>query len=395
MKEVFRLIMTQKYDYIIVGAGLAGATFAERLSKVCENRVLVIEKKNHIGGLCYDYVDECGTIVHRYGPHIYHNSNRRVHEYLSQFTKWNAYNHKVLYQINELLVPIPFNMISIDKLMGEDAENIKKVLLDTYDANTNIELRTLINSKDPCLRKLGRYVYNIHCSDYRKLYELSDEKICELMDTMPPVRVSYDCRYYNDLYQGVPAKTYSQMFTNMLNSDRIDVELNTDYKDMIKVDFENSKIYYKNREFDGHLIFTGRLDEFFSYRYGKLPYRSSAFSTEKLKMRLFQNNAVIYNTDRYHFRRITEFKHITGQQTFNTTIQFDFPEKYIEGQTEALYPINTKRNMETYEKYKKESLKLENVTFAGRLANYKNMSMNEVVMEALESLKSMNIIQRQ
>lgn len=384
--------MTGKYDFIIVGAGIAGITFAERLANGCNKKVLLVDKRFHVGGTCYDYVNKHGNILHMYGPHIFHTNNTLVYNYLSQFTRWNVYNHKVLYNIDNVLVPVPFNLISIDKVMGDDSEKIKQTLLETYPVNSNVALKTLMESPNPYLEKLGRYIYeNVHYKDYKKLYDVDDDELYELIDTMPPVCVSYDCRYYHDIYQAIPAGGYAKMFEKMLSHDNIDLKLETDYKDLIEVNFENKKIYFEGEEYEGHLIFTGSIDEFFDYKYGELPYRSSVLLNEDMNKRFFQDNATIYYPDEYHFRSITEFKYLTGQQTFNTCIQFDFPVKYNvkdPEQSGKLYPVNTAENMKTYDKYKQYSREFTNVTFIGRLAEYKMSAMDVIIEEILEMVRT-------
>ena len=380
------------FDYIIIGAGLAGITAAEEIANVLNKKVLLIDKNNHIGGNCYDYINEYGTIIHKYGPHVIHTDNQRVYEYLSLFTLWNIYNHKVLYKSNDKLVPIPFNLISIDKTLPEDSEKIKNSLLERYEVNSTVKIKELINSDDENLNKLGNTIYNIFYKDLNKLYRFDNEDKEEIMDKMMPFHVSYDCRYYKEYYQVIPAQGYTKMFENMLSNHNITIMLEKDYHEIIKVDWQTNEIYYEGELFKGQLIYTGMIDEFFDYKYGKLPYKSLILVNEDLNERFFQDNASIHYLDDYHFRKISEIKYFTGQQTFNTTIQFEYPVTYDinnEEQNIPYYPIDSKENRKIYEKYKDFSKKFENITFLGRLSKYENTQMDECVQDVLSYTESL------
>ncbi len=381
-----------QYDYIIVGAGIAGITAAEELANILEKKVLLIEKRDHIGGNCYDYVNEHGTIIHKYGPHIFHTNNLQVYNYLSLFTLWNTYNHKVLYKIDNKLVPVPFNLISIDKTRPGDSEEIKDALLDNYEVNAKVPIKELMESDNEYLKDLGEHIFKeVYFKDYKKLYNIEDTRIIELVDKMKPLHVSYDCRYYDDLYQAVPSYGYESMFENMLKNHNITVLLDTDYKDVLSINHDTKKVYYNNKEFEGHLIFTGRIDEFFDYKFGQLPYRSLILLNEDVDDVFFQDNATIHYPKEYHFTKITEFKYLTGQQTFYTTIQFEFPVEYDISNPEQnipYYPINLEENQKIYEKYKKLSENYTNITFIGRLAEYKQYQMDEIVQKVLDLISN-------
>lgn len=377
------------YDYIIVGAGITGITAAEEVANILEKTVLLIDKRNHIGGNCFDYVNEYGTLVHRYGPHIFHTNNPQVYNYLSLFTTWNVYNHKVVYKIGNELIPIPFNLISIDKCLPNNSEKVKDALLEEYEVNSKVLVKELIESDNESLRLLGNYIFtNIYQKEIKKIYGVEDtNQIMDFIDKMPPVIVSYDCRYYNDVYQTIPASGYTKMFENMLTNHNINVLLEKDYKDILKIDYENKKVYYEGEEFNGQIIFTGKIDEFFNYKYGELPYRSSVLLNEDIQEIMFQENATINYPDDYHFTRITEFKYITGQQNFYTTLQFEFPVEYKKDnpeQNNPFYAMDTLENKKLYERYEKLSKEFENVTFIGRLAEYKDMNMDESVEKVLD-----------
>lgn len=380
------------FDYIIVGAGITGITAAEELANVLNKKVLLIDKRSHIGGNCYDYINQEGTLIHKYGPHILHTDSDEVYDYLSLFTLWNIYNHKVLYKIQDTLVPVPFNLISIDKCLSNESENIKNALLDQYEVNSKIPVKELKNSSNEYLRLLGNFIHdNVFLKDFKKQYGLNEEEIEEFIDKMLPFNLSYDCRYYKDNHQVVPAHGYTNMFENMLSNHNITILLEKDYHEILSIDYENKKIFYEDKEFKGHIIFTGMIDEFFNYRYGELPYRSLILLNEDLDDVIFQENATIHYPDEYHFTKITEFKYLTGQQTFNTTIQFEFPTEYDinnEEQNIPYYPIDLEKNMALYKKYLKLSEEYENVTFIGRLAEYRLLQMDELVKKVLDLINN-------
>lgn len=379
-----------EYDYIIVGAGITGITAAEQLANVYDKKVLLIDKNDHIGGNCYDYYDESGILVHKYGPHIFHTNNEEVYSYLSLFTTWNVYNHKLVCNINNTVIPVPFNLISIDKTMQEDNQKITTALLTEYIVNDTLPLDKLKESKNPDIQKLVSYVNeNIYTPYVKKIYGVDPEKICEVDGVNINITISYDCRYYQDKYQAVPSNGYTSMFENMLSNHNINILLEHDYNDIISIDLENKKVYFNDEEYTGQLIFTGMIDEFFNYCYGKLPYRSIVYMNETVDQIHFQENASIIYPNDYHFTEITEYKYITGQHARNTTIQFAFPTDYNPKYDETnipYYPIITEENRELFRKYEKLTEKFPQITFMGRLCNYKHLNMDEAVQNVHDVL---------
>lgn len=377
------------FDYIIVGAGIAGITAAEELANVMNAKVLIIEKQDHIGGICYDYVNEKGTNIHKYGPHVFHTNNTIVYNYLSLFTMWNRHSHKILFKHENQLIPVPFNFISIDKILPAESEDIKGALLEQYDINTTVTIKEMMHSENEYLKLLGEHIYALFSKHLKKVYGIGDGELSEFIDEFLPFRTSYDCRVYKDVYQAVPRDGYANMFSNMLSNQNITVMLNKDYKDIIKIDYETKKIFYEENEFDGHLIFTGPIDEFFDYRYGKLPYRSSVMINETVDNPSFQDIAVKYYPEEYHFTRITDFKYLNDQYIDTTTIQIEYPTEYDVDSKEGnipLYPIPLEKNMTLYEKYRALTEEYDNVTFIGRLSEYKILQMDEVVEKVLNMM---------
>ncbi len=374
------------YDYIIIGAGITGITAAEQLANMMNKKVLLIEKNDHIGGNCYDYYCNNGTRVNKYGPHIFHTDNSLVYEYLSLFTMWDRNVHKFLFKYDNTLIPVPFNFISVDKLLPEDSEKIKIALLDQYNVKAEIPIKELMESENEHIRKLGEKIYIIFSKYLKKVYDINDEEVLELIDKFIPFRTSYDCRYYKDVYQAIPRQGYTNMFNNMLSNNNITIMLNKDYHDVIRVDYENKKIFYEEKEFDGHLIFTGMIDEFFNYKFGKLPYKSSVMINELVDRESFQDIAVTYYPEENHFSRIIDYKYFCGEYLDSTVIQFEYPDKYnakIKEQSIPFYPVILEKNRKIYKEYEKLSKEYDNVTFIGRLSEYKILQMDEAVEKVL------------
>jgi UDP-galactopyranose mutase len=359
------------FDYLVVGCGLSGVTCARLLAEK-EKRVLVVEKRDHIGGNVYDEYNEYGILIHKYGPHIFHTKFKEVWDYLSRFTKWRNYQHRVLAFVNGSLVPLPINLDTINILYGMN--------LDTFGLRTffeqvrkrDIEIK---NAKDMVINKVGEDLYNLFFKNYtKKQWDLYPDELEPEVTARIPVRDNRDDRYFADQYQGIPLYGYTCMVKNMLAHENISVLLNTDYKKIIgEVKFER-------------LIYTGPLDYYFEYKFGKLPYRSIVFEEETLDLENFQSVGTVNYPNDYDFTRITEFKHLTGQKSAKTTIV----KEYATASGEPYYPIPQKKYLDILNLYQNEQAGLENVYFTGRLAKYKYANMDAVVKEAVELVASLN-----
>jgi UDP-galactopyranose mutase len=353
------------FDYLIVGAGFSGATLAERLASGSGQRVLIIDKRNHIGGNAYDCFDEAGILIHKYGPHIFHTNSRQVFEYLSRFTQWRAYQHRVLASVDGQLVPIPINLETINQLYGL---NLSSIDLEKFFASVAEKCEHLRTSEDVVVSKVGRELYEKFFRGYtRKQWGIDPSELDASVTARLPTRTNRDCRYFTDAYQAMPRRGFTRLFENMLDHPGISIMLNTDYREVVE--------HLPHRQ----LIYTGPIDEFFDYAYGKLPYRSLQFQFETHDTEIFQPGPVINYPNEHLYTRVTEFKYLTGQKHPKTTIVYEFPQD----QGDPYYPIPRSENSELYQKYQVLMKSLPNVHFAGRLATYRYYNMDQVVAQAL------------
>ena len=371
-----------KKKVIIVGAGFAGATIARTLADE-GYKVEVYERREHLGGNAYDFVDESGAYIHKYGPHIFHTNLDNVYDYLSRFTKWFKYEHKVLGYIDDKFVPIPFSLKSLEMCFNKtQSEVIKNKLIDKFGEG-KITITQLRKENDSELSLLADYVYNKVFLNYtKKQWGLLPEQLGESVTGRVPVYISYDERYFQDKYQCMPLEGYTKLFENMLNHKNIEVNLNSDILKNIK--FVNDEIKVEGNE-DCIFIYTGCIDELFNYKFGELQYRSLNFDFETLDIENFQKSAVVNYPNTEKFTRITEFKKFTVKEASSkkTTIVKEYPCKYEDGLI-PYYPIPLEECEQQYLKYANYAKKYTNLYLIGRLAEYKYYNMDLVVNSALE-----------
>ena len=354
-----------KFNYVVVGAGLAGLTIAERIANVLNEKVLVIEKRGHIGGNIYDSYNEDGILIHNYGPHIFHTNDKGVYDYLSQFTPWNDFWHRVLTQVDGNLIPMPITVETINKLynLNLSCEEVEEFL-----KKKEIEIDEIKTSKDVALSKVGEDIYEKFFENYtKKQWGIDPGELDTSIISRIPIRLNRDTRYFSDKYQGMPKYGYTKMCENMIQNKNIKVLLNTDYKEIID-DIEYEK-----------LIYTGPTDYFYDYKYGKLAYRSIRFVFETHDTEDYQPAPVVNYPNDYDFTRITEFKKLTYQEHKKTTILKEFP--CDEG--EPYYPFPTKEWKNKFALYQEDMKKEKKVLFLGRLAEYRYYNMDAVVRSAL------------
>jgi UDP-galactopyranose mutase len=353
------------FDYLIVGAGFAGSVLAERLARGSGKKVLIIDRRNHIGGNAYDHYNDDGVLVHKYGPHIFHTNSRDVFDYLAQFTEWRPYEHRVRASVDGQLVPIPINLDTINTLYGLNLNSleVKEFLASRAEARGQIA-----TSEDVVISQVGRELYEKFFRNYtRKQWGLDPSELDSSVIARVPTRTNRDDRYFTDTYQAMPLHGYTRMFEQMLDHPNIKVMLNTDYTDV--ADWLPFK----------ELIFTGPVDEFFNFKFGKLPYRSLQFKHESLNVPVFQAAPVINYPNEHPYTRVTEFKYLTGQEHPKTSVVYEFP--CAAG--DPYYPIPRPENGALYKKYQALAEATPNVHFVGRLATYRYYNMDQVTAQAL------------
>ncbi|MCT7486753.1 UDP-galactopyranose mutase [Aliarcobacter cryaerophilus] len=371
-------------DYIVVGSGLSGVVMAERIATQLNKKVLIIEKRNHIGGNCYDFKDENNILIHKYGPHLFHTNNKDVIDYLSKFTSWDIYNHEVLCFIDGKKVPIPFNFNTLYEVFpNQKAKALEAKLLETYDYNSKVPILELKKSTDKDLQFLADFIYEKIFVNYTaKQWGMKPEDMNGAVTARVPIFIGRDNRYFNDSYQMLPKDSYTKMIENMLNYKNIKIMLNTDFQEICTL--KDKDFYLFDKKFDGKVIYTGQIDELFDYKFGDLPYRSVNMQFETIEKDFYQEKATVNYPNDYDFTRITEFKHIHPINTPKTTILKEYPQEYVRNKNTPYYPIFTNENQNKYNQYLEYSKKFENLILVGRLAEYKYYDMDDIVKKALE-----------
>jgi UDP-galactopyranose mutase len=363
--------MRASYDVVVVGAGFAGSVIAERLASEGGNRVLILDRRPHVGGNAYDELDAAGVMIHRYGPHIFHTNSSDIVDHLSRFTSWRPYEHRVLADVRGQLLPIPINRTTVNRLFGLDLQDEEAV--EAFYAERAEPQPVARTSEDVVVGRVGRELYELFFRGYtRKQWGLDPSQLDASVTARVPTRADADDRYFTDQFQAMPADGYTRMFERMLTHPGIEVRTGVDFHDV------------RDRLDYGLLVYTGPVDEFFGHRLGRLPYRSLRFEFETLPDDLVLPVATVnYPDEAVPFTRITEFKHITGQTTPGTTIVREFPTDV----GDPYYPIPRPENAELYRRYQTLAATTPGVRFVGRLATYKYYNMDQVVGQALMTFR--------
>jgi len=360
------------FDYLIVGAGFAGSVVAERMARTFGKKVLVVDRREHIAGNAYDHYNENGILVHRYGPHIFHTNSEQVFEYLSQFTSWRNYEHRVLASVDGKLVPVPINLDTVNILYNLKLTSEKEV--EEFFASRAESRTSIRTSEDVVVSKVGRDLYEKLFRNYtRKQWGKDPSELDALVTARIPVRTNRDDRYFTDRFQAMPKNGYTMMFENMLDHPNIQLELGSDFRDIVK------NVKYKE------IIYTGPVDEYFDFRFGELPYRSLRFQHETLNKEYLQPVAVVNYPNDHAYTRVTEFKHLTGQVHQQTSVVYEYPAS--EG--DPYYPVPTPENGALYKRYAELADATKRVHFVGRLATYRYYNMDQVVAQALTLCKQL------
>jgi len=353
------------FDYLVVGAGFAGATIAERLAAHAGKRVLICDKRPHIAGNAYDHYDEAGILVHKYGPHIFHTNSKEVYDYLSRFTAWRPYQHRVRASVDGQLLPIPINLDTVNGLYGTRFTSFE---LEGFFASVAERVEQVRTSEDVIVSKVGRELYEKFFRNYtRKQWGLDPSELDASVTSRVPVRTNRDDRYFTDTYQVMPLHGYTRMFEKMLAHPNIKILLNTDYREIEGV------IPYRE------VVFTGPVDEYFDYQFGRLPYRSLEFRFETLDIPVAQAAPVINYPNDNAFTRVTEFKYLSGQEHAKTTLVYEF----ARAEGDPYYPVPRPENAALYKQYQALAEATDGVHFLGRLGTYKYYNMDQVVAQAL------------
>ncbi|MFA6469381.1 MAG: UDP-galactopyranose mutase [Bacteroidota bacterium] len=360
-----------KYDYLIVGAGFAGCVMAERLASQRDKKVLLIDKRDHIAGNAFDSTTSEGILIHHYGPHIFHTNDNTVFSYLSQFTKWRKYEHRVLSSVDGMLVPMPINRNTVNLLFQLELSTDDEV--NDFFNQQKVPITIANNSKEFVISRVGQKLYSLLYEGYtRKQWGQDPADLAPSVCGRIPVRTNTDSRYFDDIYQYMPLHGYTAMFKRMISHKNIHLSIGTNFVEIPSTKFNK-------------LIYTGPIDEYFHYSFGKLPYRSLRFEHEIINKEFFQEVASINYPNQFNYTRINEWKYLTGQRHPMTAITREYPMST----GEPYYPVPTKANDAIYKMYEKEAMKLKNTHFIGRLASYKYYNMDQVVAQSLNKFKDM------
>jgi UDP-galactopyranose mutase len=357
---------TSVFDFLIVGAGFAGCVLAERIASQLDRKVLVVERRDHIGGNSYDFFSEDGLLVHQYGPHYFRTNSDKVFDYLSQFTQWHYHQYRILTFVDGQLLPLPINLDTVNQLYGL---NLSSFELEKFFEKVREPIKEIKTSEDVILSQVGHELYEKFFKNYsKKQWGMDPSELDASVCGRIPTRTSRDRRYFSDKYQAMPRHGYTEMFRKMLSHPNIHLLLKTDYRDIVDL-VKFSK-----------LIYTGPIDEFFESKFQSLPYRSLRFEFETLDQEWYQPVSQVNYPNDYDFTRIVEIKHATGQKHKKTCIVREYPCQ----DGDPYYPIPREKNRIHYEKYRQEAAKLDKVFFIGRLAHYRYYNMDQVVNLALE-----------
>ena len=365
-----------KYDYLIVGAGFAGSILAERLASQHGAKILLIDRRPHVGGNAYDEPNEAGILYHKYGPHIFHTNSDMVVDYLSNFTEWRPYEHRVRAVVRDKLVPIPINRTTLNELFGLDLKTDEEAA--DYLASRAEPVKDIQTSEDVVINAVGRELYELFFQGYtRKQWGLDPSELDKSVTARIPTRTNTDDRYFTDTFQAMPKNGYTAMFERILDNPLIQVRTGTDFRDL--------KDSWK--DIADHLIYTGPIDEYFDHRFGKLPYRSLKFDHQTLDQDTFQQTGTVnYPAPDVPYTRISEYKHLTGQEAPRTTITYEYPS--AEG--DPYYPIPRPENQELFKRYEALADETDDVTFVGRLATYRYYNMDQIVGQALATFRRLD-----
>lgn len=358
------------HDWLVVGAGFAGSVMAERLARVRGDRVLLIDRRPHVAGNAFDTPDAAGVLIHQYGPHIFHTNSEAIFAYLSDFTDWRPYEHRVLAMVDGQLLPIPINRTTINRLYGLSLSSEAEV--EAFLAARAEPIEEIRTSADVVLARVGRDLYEKFFRGYtRKQWGVDPSELDKSVTARVPTRANEDDRYFGDRFQAMPAEGFTRMFERMLDHPNIEIRLGTDLKEI------RDRVPFRR------MIYTGPVDEYFGFRFGKLPYRSLRFEHVTVDREWHQPVAVVNYPQTEDFTRVTEYKHLTGQSHPRTSLTYEYPSD----DGDPYYPVPRPENAALYKRYEALADAEQDVWFVGRLATYRYYNMDQVVGQALATFR--------
>ena len=379
-------------EALVIGGGLTGSVIARFIAEKLNRKVIIWDRRNHIGGNMYDYYDEHGILVHKYGPHTFHTKKKYLYDYMCQFMKWNEYKLRCMAQINGKFTPTPFNFQTIDDFYNkEEAADLKKSIKKIFGERTVATVVEVLNCSDEKVRGYAQFLFDNDYSLYTaKQWGIPVEEVDPSILKRVPLRFSYDIGYFDDEYQVMPSTTYTDFFKSLLNHKNIDVRLGIEALEHLKVDLENNRILIDGEYKDIPIIYTGALDELFGNCYGKLPYRSLRFEWKYEDIESKQNAPVVAYPQAEGFTRITEYKKLPVQDVKGTTYAVEYSLLYDDKEKmEPYYPVLIEGSQKKYGKYLKKASNIRNLFLAGRLADFKYYNMDQALERALDICKEL------
>lgn len=376
------------YDCIVVGCGLSGAVVARYIAETLKKSVLVLERRNHIAGNMYDYIDKAGILVHKYGPHTFHTVKRELFDFMCQYEEWEEYHLNCMAQIDGKFTPTPFNFKTIDDFFPKDkAEKVKLEIKKEYPNESKATVVELLNHHNDLIREFAQFLFDKDYSLYTaKQWGISPSEIDPSVLKRVPIKFNYEVGYFDDKYQVMPKHSYVHFFNNLLDHPNITVELEVEAKDRLKIDIERKEIYYMGKLYKKPIVFTGAIDELFDHKFGKLPYRSLRFEWKTDNIDSFQPAPVVAYPQAEGYTRITEYKKLPIQDIGGVTtyaIEYSLTHNTDNDEMEPYYPVPTDKTEELYNLYKQEAKKISNLYLCGRLADYKYYNMDQALERAL------------
>lgn len=379
----------EECDFIIVGAGLVGSVIAHELAENQQKKVLIWERRNHIAGNMYDYIDDFGIRVHKYGPHVFHTNDKELFDYITQFGEFDNFSIDYLAEIDGVQTPTPFNFKTIDDFFPpQDAEELKQHIKEHYPMQEGVPVLEILRHEDPIIRKYGEFLFEKDYAPYTaKQWAISPKDIDPSVLARVPVRFSYKTGYFDDEFQALPSNGYTAVFNNLLNHKNINIKLNTEALNRLFFSDDYTEILIKGINKKVQVVYTGALDELFNWCFGALPYRSLKFEWLHEDIDSFQNAPIVAYPQEPLFTRITEYNKLPVQQGRGASYAIEYPQIYDSNKdVEPYYPILTNESQILYKKYLEKASKVKNLTLAGRLADFKYYNMDQALKRALETV---------